>query len=355
MHMSREMLNNRKDRTPAGRLKTVLICLLIAAIAVLWTQTGVSFGQEKGDQASVPPDMSKTCSLSVSTSVPGTFQVWKIADMIDNGDGSVRFALRKEIAAQKVDIDLYHLNSSESEKSAVTLANLLNSLPEKTIPPAVSKTHLPASSGAQTIGSGLKPGLYLVDCRADEGTYREMNPVLVALPMIDGSAWNYNVTIDATKFSTEVKRSHFTVRKVWKDQENPKRPVSVKIRIHNKKTNKNKTVVLSAANNWSYSWDAAAKMSTADWAVTEVGVKSDYKWSVKPTNKKTYGLFTVTNTLKPNTPDDHNPKTPDKKPGKHHNWPPTGDDMKAGLSLLVLVGASGLLAAAILFRKRESN
>lgn len=283
----------------AGLLERILLVGLLVILTFGMAPAGAwasaSAETLPPNQAETPPDLGKKCSLSVMSSVSGTYKVWKVADMIDQGDGSVVFQLDRRISDRGVQVDLMDLSGSASLKPAVTLDNLLSTLSDSEYPPVVAGIHLKSGTDAQVIGTGLEAGLYLLDCRADQGTDMEMNPVLVSIPNIEDHQWDYDVTIDATKFSEKIDKSHFQIKKVWKDKESKDRPKSVKIQIQNKKTGDIQTVTLSADNEWSYSWEADADMAGSDWAISELDEAKGYQWTVDYDGEGEFGLFTVTN------------------------------------------------------------
>ena len=65
--------------------------------------------------------------------------------------------------------------------------------------------------------------------------------------------------VEPVNFDTTVEKTSVTVNKVWKDHNNPNRPSSVSVTLQYKKSNDTTytdydTVILSAGNNWSYTW-----------------------------------------------------------------------------------------------------
>jgi len=295
-HQKAEIAHNRQYG--AGRsirfvqwiLAAVLLTLAVLRITPLSVHADDSMPPY---QATEDVDLSKPASLAIRSSVAGTYKIWKIADMVDIGNGLVNFKLTDEIASKNVQVDLMNLGSSSTQQSAITLANLLNA---GTSP--VASFHLGASDQAQSVGT-FAPGLYLVDCQADADSEMEMNPVLVAVPMIENHQWIYDVIIDATKFSKKREMSDFQVKKVWDDKESKDRPASVTIKITNKRTGESKTVTLNKDNNWTYSWKMEKSYSGTDWAVSEVDPPVGYKWSVVYDDTTGTGIYTVTNTIKP--------------------------------------------------------
>lgn len=174
----------------------------------------------------------------------------------------------------------------------------------------------------------LAPGLYLVmPVKHSKGGVRySFDSALIAVPGLDSrGSWTYDVTANPKPSiyrpegnGGSYEDETYRVTKLWRDQGNRKnRPSSVKVDIIcNRKIVK--TVTLSAANNWSYSW--TAEKNGDSWNVAERTEVDGYQSSVK----KTGTSFTVINTIPGTT------KPPD-----------TGDSSHIGLYIL-LMSVSGL-------------
>lgn len=153
--------------------------------------------------------------------------------------------------------------------------------------------------------SGLKTGLYFVPevvAENADGTYifnRFM--VYVPSPQSDGA---YDYTVEANpKCTNFIPKTQYTVSKLWQDGGNQSiRPKEVIVDIYQDGVLQ-ETLILSAANNWTYTWDVSGE-DPGKWTVAERSVPDGYKVTVKQNGCH----FSLINTSK-STPD--NPKTGD--------------------------------------------
>ena len=178
------------------------------------------------------------------------------------------------------------------------------------------------------IFSDLKAGLYLVsgvEAENETGTYL-FDSFVISLPDFETEEYNYNVTAKpkSSLFTPSQKEIQYKVVKLWKDSlNNENRPNSVTVDIF-KNGKKEKTVTLSAENNWCYFWKDS---ENAKWAVIEKNVPKDYKVATSVKNTS----FLITNTFVPENPND----PPDFTP------PQTGDTSPI-MFYVILMCISGL-------------
>jgi LPXTG-motif cell wall-anchored protein len=164
---------------------------------------------------------------------------------------------------------------------------------------------------AQTDATGtihftdLTTGLYFVQEAVAEhtgGTY-VFNRFLVYLPtpQPDGS---YDYEVEANPKCTDfIPKTQYTVTKLWQDAGMQNiRPKEVTVDIYQDGILQ-ETQILSAANNWSYTW-YVSEADRGQWTVTERDVPDEYKVTIRQNG----GVFSIINTC-PTQPDP--PKTGD--------------------------------------------
>lgn len=183
--------------------------------------------------------------------------------------------------------------------------------------------------------TGLKTGLYLVEevvAESTSGTY-VFNRFLVYLPtpQPDGSQL-YRVEANP-KCTAFIPKTQYTVTKLWKDAGSQLiRPKEVTVDIYQNGILQ-ETQVLSAANNWSYTW-YVSEADQGQWTVTERAVPDAYKVTVQQNGSS----FTLINTC---------PTQPDT--------PKTGDTF-APLPLFLIMCLSGILLLLLgLYGRRRLN
>lgn len=136
---------------------------------------------------------------------------------------------------------------------------------------------LPTNDAGQVLFSGLKTGLYFVReavAESTAGTYVfNQFMVYVPAPQPDGS---YSYAVAANPKSTEfVPKTQYTVTKLWQDEGNQDtRPDSVTVDIY-KDGVLQETRLLSAENNWSYTWNVSGE-DYSQWTVAERTVPDGY-------------------------------------------------------------------------------
>lgn len=149
--------------------------------------------------------------------------------------------------------------------------------------------------------SDLKTGLYFVReavAQNSKGTY-VFNQFMIYLPtpQTDGS---YQYDVEAKPKCTDfVPNTQYTVTKLWQDSGKKNlRPKAVTVDIYQDGALK-ETQILSAANNWSYTWQVSGE-DHSKWTVTERDVPEDYKVTVQQ-NGNTFSIIN-TRPTKPDTP-----------------------------------------------------
>ena len=149
--------------------------------------------------------------------------------------------------------------------------------------------------------SDLETGLYLVRevvAENAEGTYI-FNQFMVYLPtpQPDGS-YDYQVQANP-KCTGFVPKTQYTVTKLWQDEGNrTARPKEVVVEIY-KDGMLQETQVLSASNNWSYTWYVSGE-EYGKWMVAERAVPDPYKVTIQQKGS----VFSIINTCQTN------PETP---------------------------------------------
>ncbi len=190
----------------------------------------------------------------------------------------------------------------------------------------------------------LRPGMYLT-----MGIYKEVDRKFVAFenfltvipyPSNDGESYLYDLTVYPKCRVTEPREGTipYKVVKHWKDEgQTYGRTKEVTIDII-KNGVVDKTVTLSAENDWTYTW--RANIDGSEWRVVERNVPQGYFVSVSEEET----TFLVTNTV-----DQENPPTPPDDSDKLQ----TGDTSSTEL-YCILICVSGLLITIISFdRKRR--
>ena len=208
----------------------------------------------------------------------------------------------------------------------------------------VTAMELPADFRAVTDADGtvrfdaLPLGLYLVEgLRVDvEGGYRQFDSFVISVPDLDDTdAWVYDVQAKPKSVFREVTPDPiaYTVNKLWKDEGySHLRPQSISLELYRDGTLV-ETVILSAENDWSYSWTAPD--DGAVWQVVEADVPEGYTVTLEQKDN----FFFVTNGY--NYPEDP---------------PKTGDitDLRLPLILMGAAGA-GLVVLGILTIGRKKT
>ncbi len=139
--------------------------------------------------------------------------------------------------------------------------------------------------------AGLSDGIYLVTGTSviiDNVVYTP-KPTLIDFKNATGSTVTagikYAITADASDVNTPISR---TVKKIWDDGNSSSRPESVTVQLYQNETLYDEEI-LSAENNWEYTWDSLNPRY--DWNVVETSVPDGYTVSLTLDDK----IFTVEN------------------------------------------------------------
>ena len=183
----------------------------------------------------------------------------------------------------------------------------------------------------------LTPGLYFIMPIqfANDGAYYYFDSALVALPGLgnDGK-WQYDISVKP-KPEIDIPTGddeEYKVVKLWRDNgHQEKRPSNIDVDIIcNGKVVE--TVVLSAENNWSYSW--TAEDNGDKWQVSERNLPEGYVMTVEEHTTS----FTIINTI-PGTTD----------------IPQTGDTSNTGLYVMLMCVSGLLLVILGVTAKRKAE
>ena len=183
----------------------------------------------------------------------------------------------------------------------------------------------------------LETGLYFVKevvAENNAGTYI-FNQFMVYLPTPneDGS-FDYNVEAKP-KCTSFVPKTEYRVTKLWKNDNKNDRPKQITVDIY-KDGALFESQVLSAENNWSYSWQVS-EADRSEWTVAERTVSKGYKVTIQQNGSS----FSIINTKEsdPNRP----------------NTPQTGDTANP-LLWIVITCLSGILLIIIgIYSRRKSE
>lgn len=280
-------------------------------------------------------DASRNCSLELEYSSNGTYfsdleiHIYRIAEIYTNGN----YALVAPFSSFPVNI---HGISSQKEwrDTANTMAAYIAS--QRISPTQTVKTN---ASGKAAFHD-LDIGIYLVTAvSANDGVsgyHFENFCVFLPRPQTDGTQL-YDLTAKPkctiTHNPEEPQEITYQVVKLWKDAGiQSQRPKSITVDIL-KNTFLQKTVILSADNDWTYSWTVTDE--TDIWQVVEKDVPDQY--SVVITSSAT--VFTITNSRSAPTGDP----------------PKTGDTFALRPWLIVMCCSGMLLLACGILQKRKKQ
>lgn len=298
-----------------------------------------------------PISVSQKCSLTMKYAYNGTafsgmsVPLYKIADV----SSDYQYTLTDDFKA--TDLQLNGVSSTGEWNTIRT-----------TLEAYVSANNIHASMVQSTNMDGqisfqdLTPGMYMVasvQCSKDGFRYYFAS-ILTAVPDLNNDGtWNYDVTVTpkADVDNPSGEDLQYKVLKLWKDTGNAaKRPNSIEVDIlRNGKTVK--TVVLSDANHWSYTWYAEDDGST--WQVVEKNVPDGYVMTVE----KRTTTFTIINSVpdEPDTPPDQpdNPDTPNTP--TNPDVPKTGDTFNVGLYVMLICISGIVLVLLGITGKRKAE
>jgi hypothetical protein len=143
--------------------------------------------------------------------------------------------------------------------------------------------------------TNLTDAIYLiVGETVDQNDMRySCEPFFVSMPLIQSGSYIYDpvvepkILIDSIPVSTTIK-----TLKVWDDEESESRPESIEVQLLNENGDVCDTQVLSASNNWRYTW--VGLDSSYVYSVVEKEVPNGYTVSLENND----GTFTLTNKAK---------------------------------------------------------
>lgn len=297
------------------------------------------------------------------------YNLYKVADYKTDENGLV-FAVLEEFKGY---LDSYGANSPEDPSDLVDLMNehserlvligdaLASYVQDGGVPPVDTATT--GKDGVVTFPSGNKnlgSGLYLALGDPVKRTYAGLTwtftpqPALVPIPLLskDGK-WIFIINADAKVeifpppgLSVPI---DVTVRKLWQGSGEHPGSVTVELLANGEliPDSDSYTVVLSEANNWSYTWSGLS--SLWNWTVRE---KVPSGWQASYTQNG--NDFTITNQPTPtNTP----PRVPSgggtgRSTRRDHKLPHTGQ-LWWPVVTLAAAGAPLLLVGAVLFSQKE--
>lgn len=203
----------------------------------------------------------------------------------------------------------------------------------------------------QAVFTELEVGLYLVrgvSAQTKDGkvSFRDF---MVYLPTPVDGVDDYDVEAKP-KGTDEPDPEQYTVRKLWQDTgSTAQRPDTVCVEIL-KDGKVYQSVLLSSANNWTYTWQVTEPGSV--WTVVEKDVPSGYKVTV--TKNTTTFVITNTKTTTPGNPGNPGGTTPGGSTPKP-NTPYTGDEMPVTVYVLLLCAAGFVLIVVGILKLRDTK
>ena len=311
-------------------MRNNIICIMVICLCLFMLPSTAYAASTADAKESIV--VSNNCSMTLNyvhnqKAFPNmNVQIFHIATV----SSDFRYTLKEDIAATNLTVNGV---SSTSEWDAM----------RTTLESYITANNLCADYKQRTDNTGsarleyLTPGLYFImpiQCAAD-GTYYYFDSTLVALPGLGNDGlWIYDVTV-APKPVIDIPTGddeEYRVVKLWIDNGNQeKRPTNIEVDIIcNGKVVK--TVVLSAENNWSFSWTAVD--NGAVWQVSEKNVPEGYVMTVEDHTTS----FTIINTI---------PGIPEP--------PEMGDTSNIGLYLMLLCVSGMLLVVLGITAKRDAE
>jgi hypothetical protein len=222
-----------------------------------------------------------------------------------------------------------------------------------------------AAEGADPIAKGETSGGYLRFPDVEEGLYLVVGgsveygghtwsatPTLLAVPDLMGNGgWDVEVTPKQSRVPLGSDTVEYVLVKQWVGDNADVRPASIEV-VLSKGGVVQRTVTLSAENNWSYSWEDVD--DGVPWTAAEANVPEDYTWTVATEGAR----ITLRNTYAGTTPPPDEPMTPDTPSGPDAPATPRGPLSQTGdlsmpsetLGLLAVAGVLTLLAGVAVRR-----
>lgn len=273
------------------KLAAILSILSLVFISSVMTDTVVSAKEKDGTFTVI--------CLDGETAVAG--MEWKIYRVGKRHKNSNYFNLDGHFKNYKVAV-----NYSDSDSAGKTAATLENYAFLDGINP--DDTGVTDKKGIYKF-EGLKEGVYIAagkKIRIGNITYKPAVVLFEICHDLEGGNTGKDV-VSYVKISTtvhdddsETEEMEFTVKNIWDDGDNEKRPDKVKVEIY-RDNELYIEIELSDENNWTHKWDGSPD---DDWRVKVENIPDDY--TVIYDNKDTD--FAVVNTFNPNDP--NNPYFP---------------------------------------------
>lgn len=248
-------------------LKRKIIGAVLAAVLV-FSFMGLAASAATRVDTGVPVSLSLRYGYDGQSFSGLRIRIYRVADISEY----VKFSLTGAFAALPVEVN--NVKTQEEWKQvASTLSAFVVS--EGIAPDAEGVT---GEDGSVSFAA-LTQGLYLVEgVRAErENGYCQFDSFMISLPDLDDNdEWVYDVIAKPKSVYQEIlpEEITYTVSKLWKDEGHEHlRPQNVSIDLYRDGVLV-ETVVLSADNNWTYSWTAVD--DGAVWQAVEADVPDGY-------------------------------------------------------------------------------
>ncbi|MBQ3229726.1 MAG: Cna B-type domain-containing protein [Clostridia bacterium] len=303
-------------------MKKKLISIIAFALAATLIAVGLPFAVGASDTF----DVEKKGSITLYYTHNGdTFEgldikLFRVAELFPDGT----YALTGEFSEYPVNI--YGITTQEQwDVVASTLASYA-------IADAIEPSVLKTDSEGRVSYTELATGLYLVlsvNTTNENGAYM-FETFMLALPAPDeNEVYQYEITA-YPKCASYVPSLEYKVVKQWNDIGiSDERPLSIEVGIY-KDGKLDSVQILSAENDWSYSWKAQDDGSV--WTVAELNVPDEYTVTMESNEN----VFVITNTR----------EVPPPPP------PQTGDTSVMWPYILILCLSGAILIAFATRRKR---
>lgn len=221
------------------------------------------------------------------------FDFYKIADVDEYGEITLAPPFDDYADSSSVLDDIDFFDSEKLRTLSTTLEALIGR--DQISPKYEASTD---ESGSLTL-ENIERGIYLIigTKTADDKYTYSPSPIFVCAPSRGkGEAeWQYDITVELTKFEKEELDKKYTeckVIKIWLDGNNQKkRPASISACLM-KDGKVHDTVILSKDNNWTHTWKELSAEHT--WSVVEKVVPNGYSMTVE----KNQNTFVIKNTVK---------------------------------------------------------
>lgn len=244
---------------------------VIVIIAVILSMFFSSVCLTYADNESV-----KKGSIEMVYAVPNAeFNLFYVADLEESG------AIKIADKFSDLHIDIY-----DTKTLATTLSSYIL---DKQIKPEFTKKTGP---DCRVKFTDLKRGIYMLTspaCIVDNKKYTA-TPVIVSVPQQIDSTTKWNVVVNGKYKEEKLGKTDISVCKLWEDNENPKRPDKIYVRLI--KDGRDCDIVkLDKSNNWKYKWENLDNKN--DWKVVENEIPDDYVVNIQQNGSE----FIITNKL----------------------------------------------------------